>query len=144
VTPVKQRYKHDPDNGTWGDCHRAAIASLLDLPLDAVPHWADQGAAIGDKDEKFLNEHGYSLITQAFDGSCTLEQILNACCHNNPGSYFILGGTSKNGTGHSVIAHEFKIVHDPSLDDSGIVGPMSDGLWWVQYLGAARFKERRT
>ena len=24
--------------------------------------------------------------------------------------------------------------HDPSLDDSGIVGPCDDGFYWVQYI----------
>lgn len=56
MTPVKQRYKHDPENGVWGDCHRAAVASVLDLALDDVPHFADGGAG-GEEFERRVREY---------------------------------------------------------------------------------------
>lgn len=40
MTPVDQTILHDPQTGAIGNCMQAAIASLLDLPLDAVPHFA--------------------------------------------------------------------------------------------------------
>ncbi len=61
---------------------------------------------------------------------------------HNPGLYYMLLGTSKNGTGHTVICLNSKIVHDPSIDQSGIVGPMTgvkeyaDGVWFVEFIGA--------
>lgn len=42
MIPLRQRNKHDPENGVYGDCHRAALASLLELPLDEVPHFCDE------------------------------------------------------------------------------------------------------
>ncbi len=41
MIPLMQRNHHDPANGIYGDCHRAAIASLLELPMDDVPHFCD-------------------------------------------------------------------------------------------------------
>ena len=44
----------------------------------------------------------------------------------NPGLYYILGGNSRHGVGHFVICANDKIVHDPSLDETGIVGEYTD------------------
>lgn len=30
---------HAPDSGIYGDCYRAALATILDLPLSSVPHY---------------------------------------------------------------------------------------------------------
>lgn len=45
MKPVYQREQHDPARGVWGDCHRSALASLLELPLSDVPHFAKGGRA---------------------------------------------------------------------------------------------------
>lgn len=39
MTPVTQEFRHDPKNFIWGDCHRAALATILDLPISKVPHF---------------------------------------------------------------------------------------------------------
>lgn len=38
MKPVRQLYRHDPANGVYGDCWRACIASVLELPIEDVPH----------------------------------------------------------------------------------------------------------
>lgn len=45
MTPVDQTILHDPDAGLYGDCQRAVIASLLDLPIDSVPNFSAGGRA---------------------------------------------------------------------------------------------------
>lgn len=40
MIPVDQEFLHDPDAGTVGDCFRACIASVLEVPIAAVPHFA--------------------------------------------------------------------------------------------------------
>ena len=32
------------------------------------------------------------------------------------------------------MGHGDEIVHDPSITQSGIVGPASDGLWWAEWI----------
>jgi hypothetical protein len=54
VTPVFQRIV-DPEHG---DCHRAAVASLLDLALDDVPEDLQTGFA----HERFLAELGLCAV----------------------------------------------------------------------------------
>lgn len=129
----KQRYRHKPEEGIYGDCHRTCIAMLMSLDRDEVPHFAH-----GDppdwraRETEFLAEHGFGNFVIGF--SCTLDELFNYMRHVNPGVFYILSGSSKNGTGHSVVAINDSIIADPSLDDSGIVGPMEDGLYWIQTL----------
>ncbi len=39
MRPQKQKYFHDPENGTWGDCDRTCVASLLCRDIEDVPHF---------------------------------------------------------------------------------------------------------
>ena len=41
MTPHKQLNRHRPEEGVFGDCYRTAIACLLDLRPQDVPHVAD-------------------------------------------------------------------------------------------------------
>jgi hypothetical protein len=133
--------KHDPENGSWGDCHRCAIASLLDMEAADVPHFFDNdvGAEAGNEHcDRWLAENfRLRQIMMIFDGSTPLNDVLFCVEHLNPGMHYILGGESSKGCGHSVIAGGGKIVHDPNPENTGIVGPMNDGFWWITFLGRA-------
>lgn len=136
MRPLKQRFRHNPEKGEFGDCHRTCLAMLLEVERDSVPNFAemaaDQWALWQDLVNEFLAEHSMGMFRIAF--SDTLETVLHYMLRVNPGIYYTLSGTSKNGTGHCVVAINDKIVADPSLDDSGIVGPMEDGYFWVEVL----------
>lgn len=41
MTPYKQLYGHNPDQGIFGDCFRTALGCLLNLPPEKVPHFYD-------------------------------------------------------------------------------------------------------
>jgi hypothetical protein len=138
VIPLKQRNRHRPDEGIYGDCHRAAIASILEMALDEVPHFCDPTLYPEDwvmHERKWLQERGLTTITQVYEGR--LADVLHTVGQMNPDTYGILGGTSRTGCGHSVVICNGEIAHDPSLDDAGIVGPMKDGWYWVTFFGAA-------
>jgi hypothetical protein len=140
MKPVKQRFRHKPAEGIIGDCHRAAIASILELDLDDVPHFAEDDPpadVFHHRCREWLFSQGITPVDIIFDGS-SLEDVLTLMHHLNPNLHYILGGKSKNGCGHSVVACNGKIVHDPALDESGIVGPMSDGYYWITVFGDAR------
>ena len=53
MTPVKQQFLHDPPT-SYGDCHRAALASLLDLTIDDVPNFMH---GLGPKDGERRSRH---------------------------------------------------------------------------------------
>lgn len=132
----KQLYRHRPDDAIWGDCHRTAIASMLNkqTPTD-VPHFGD-GGPDSEEFEKRVSEW---LLTQnmvqvsiPFTGK--LDEVLLTVAKNANGVHYLLGGESKTGVDHTVVCQGEKIVHDPSLDGSGIIGPCADGFYWITFL----------
>lgn len=139
----KQAFRHRPEDGVYGDCHRTAIACLLDLPKEDVPnfgeHYGDY-AAFHAAEQEFLARHDLATVAVAYSG--TLEQVLACQKAVNPDVYYLLGGTSRTGCGHTVVGLGGEIIWDPSLDDAGIVGPMDDGFYWVSFL-APLFTTRR-
>jgi hypothetical protein len=132
----KQLFRHDPANGVYGDCHRTAIACLLDLEPDQVPHFGEDfsdSEAFHHREEAWLTSQDWCAVSTAYKAS--LADVLHVQAALNPGIYYLLGGTSRTGCGHTVIGCGGEIVWDPSLDDAGIVGPFeSDGLYWVTWL----------
>lgn len=132
----KQLFRHRPNIGEVGDCHRTAIACMLDLEPSLVPHF---GLAFWEQPEKFhaafeewLSGRGYRTVTVAY--SCTLEEVLQAQGHFQADVRYLLGGRSRNGTNHTVVGRGGRVEWDPSIDDSGIVGPCLDGHYWVTWL----------
>jgi hypothetical protein len=39
MIPQDQEFSHAPEEGIYGDCFRAVLASLLELPIAEVPHF---------------------------------------------------------------------------------------------------------
>lgn len=133
MRPQKQKFKHDPANGVFGDCHRTAIAMILNLDRDLVPHFMDgvmPGAATAHVDEAiaaFLADYGLEEVSFPLMGDLSLESVLKhirVWCK----APVILGGESTTGVNHSVVVHRGEI-HNPN--DAPLIGPCSDGLWWV-------------
>lgn len=146
MMPVKQIFRHKPPVA-WGDCHRSAIACVLNMRPQDVPHFFDKGASSKDGFEHvrvWLQRRGLVEITVAFNGSDSLENVLAAIKVNNPGLVYLLGGTSRTCVNHTVVCCDDKIVCDPSLTDAGIIGPMDDGNWWLTFFGSlvATHRER--
>lgn len=139
---LKQLHRHDPENGSVGDCYRTCLACLLDKDVEDVPHLnevvpAEEFHAFYGK---FLSERGLTIITVAYSGSETLEEILHVVSFHNPGMPFMVSGKSKGGEwNHIVIAMDGKVIWDPSPKtedgEHRLVGPSTpDGFWWVDFL----------
>lgn len=144
MTPQKQKNRHKPEEGLIGDCHRTCYACLLDMDRDSVPNFGEVGFDIskeggGNRREfsaackAWLTSQGYAEFMVGF--GATLQEVQDFMRECNPGQYYILGGLSSTGVNHSVIGCDDQIVWDPSLNDSGIVGPCEpDGLYWITIL----------
>lgn len=125
MIPVDMIVKHDPTNGVYGDCFRCCVASILELPAECVPHFMEKGEASGPTWYSDLNRWlfkyigGYYLEIQS-----ETENWLDwqAYTEANFTPYYILSGRSIRDN-HSVVAHAGKIVHDPHIARSGLVGP---------------------
>ena len=141
MKPVHQRYHNDPEANEFGDCLRACVASVLDLGLDDVPHFAwgiysddpADGGTMGEHLKLWLRGRGIGLLVYSIKAD-TLGEVLAWSLQNNPESYFILGGGTPSGNGHACVVRAGKVVHEPSPDNDGtpsLAGPMHDGTFKV-------------
>lgn len=131
----KQRFLHEPHNGTFGDCDRTAMACLLNMNPDDVPHWGvhyDDLAAFTNMKEQWLATLG--LFEQAFAFDCDRDALSGYLKNAFKDVYVLLTGKSRTGCHHVVVTLNGEIIHDPSLTDAGIVGPCEGGLWWCSLL----------
>lgn len=122
---IKQIFRHDPDNGIFGDCFPTCLSIVSGIDRHKVPHWhkvMDLNEAIARYDA-WLKTRGLTRIQSYWNGAYTPDEILEFLTASSS-LPFIFSGCSRNGTNHAVIAHNGRIVWDPSLDDSGIIGPM--------------------
>lgn len=117
MTPRDQEFMRTPDQP--GDCQRAVIASLLDLPLSEVPHF------LAESDHTAFGF--YSLIEDFLD-ACGFEMAWNATpiYHLRTGQdvYHQISGPSPRGEGvwHAVVGLNGSIVHDPHPSRAGLLG----------------------
>ncbi len=99
-----------------GNCLQAAVASLLELPLETVPHFA---AIPGDDGEwwwalvEFARGHGFAIAQ---------------CDEPIGGVLGIMTGKSPRGDfQHVVLARGAEIVHDPHPSRAGVT---TGNQWW--------------
>jgi hypothetical protein len=137
MTPVKCRVKHDPDEGTYGDCVRACIASLLEFDAEQVPHFFDHGSdgVIGQsRIEDWLSKVGYTPFFVHVDGaSHTLDDVLQYMGTHNPNAHYMLYGRTSSGD-HVVVAQGNKIVHDPAWFPIPLIKSSDNGFWSIMVI----------
>ncbi len=132
MIPVDQQCLHDPARGVFGDCMRACIASLLELPASMVPHFTEMDENSTNHNwinntQEFLKLYGFMFIEVEDIRWCWRSRCLGA-------PLFMAGGKSPRGDfGHWVIGEMtrdgFKMVHDPHPSRDGLNGkPENYGL----------------
>lgn len=137
MQPVKQQFKHDPANGIYGDCHRAAIATALGLPLAVVPHFGHGDPPPEEffaREAAFLACYGLRSVQLPVDGLIRLDETIAMVERLNGDVVYLLGGMSSTGVNHTVVCQGGRIAHDPSQIDAGITGPCSDGFYWLTFF----------
>jgi hypothetical protein len=140
MIPQKQLFRHEPHNNIIGDCHRAALASLLNLQILEVPHFAQlelerPGYDFWGGVRQFLTERGLAAVDHYWDGALfALDDLLNWQEAINPNVYYLLGGLSPRGFPHTVIGLGGEIVLDPHPDNTGVNSPLENGYWHTTYM----------
>lgn len=133
MIPVQCRVKHDPENGTFGDCLRAVVASMLELNAEDVPHFYHDncdGETGHERLRVFLQMDDLVPFVSYFPGNENLENILQSQAVLNPNVYYLLFCSTDDGD-HVVICQDGRIVHNPSWVQSKVTGPNSNGYWGV-------------
>lgn len=137
-----QLFRHDPDNGIYGDCHRTALACIFDKDSPAdVPHFAEgwpDGDEFHRRTQAWILDQGYHCVTIPLE-TADLSTALLWMKNRAPDIYWILGGVSPRGTNHSVVCCGGEVVHDPHPDGGGVVGPCSDSYFWIEFYVPVRF-----
>lgn len=113
MIPVDQEHMHKPDEGSYGDCQRACIASLLELPREQVPHFLHDNCDYKEFNKRvngFLAQHNLAEIVMPY----VYRRVLKAHVHH------MMYGRTERGTYHAVVALNGKIVHDPHPSRAGI------------------------
>lgn len=117
MTPVDQTILHDPQTGAIGNCMQAAIASLLDLAIEDVPHFAalsEEPAEVGAALVEWT--HKRRMLWLQLDAEMVPDDM--------PVLFY---GKSPRGLPHLVVGVGSKIVHDPHPSREGLTE--IEGAW---------------
>ncbi|MFE9127086.1 hypothetical protein ACFYOF_16975 [Streptomyces sp. NPDC007148] len=104
MLPVTQTILHSDPSGRLGNCLQAAVASLLELPIEDVPHfvqhddWLERLAA-------FCLEHGYQAVI------CDPDAYV---------AYGMAWGRSPRGVRHAVVWADGGMAWDPHPSREGL------------------------
>jgi hypothetical protein len=113
--------------GLEGNCQTAVLASLLNLPIEEVPYFAEglqfNGVRVEKSDEIFnkrvddyMESLGYEILWY-LDSKATQDFIKNEMF----GKPYQVIGKSPRGYYHVVIYQDGEMVHDPHPDFTGVV-----------------------
>lgn len=115
MTPVAQTIiAPNDDKGMPGNCLQAAIASLLELPLDEVPHF------VGRDWETDGNEHWWTCWV----AWCGDRGLRVGAWEPKAGEYYLGAGPSPRdpeNRSHVAVYRDGLLVHDPHPDGTGVV-----------------------
>lgn len=128
MTPVHCQVKHSEEAGTYGDCVRACVASLLDMEADAVPHFFHDncdGYSGHARIKEFLATLGYAPFwANAGDDPRPMMDAQNAETH-----YMLFGSTAYGE--HVVICRGGVVAHDPAWVEEPLINPGEHGYWTI-------------
>ena len=123
MKPIAQTIFTTPDQSIHGNCFSACVASLLELPLDAVPTFETMGQRWAGVLYEFLFSQGYN-----FQGTFYTKSYFNwwdELTQHSDGvdGYYIVEGNSPRAyvlRGHAVIYRDGAVVHDPHASAAGL------------------------
>lgn len=115
MTPVQQTIIA-PADGTQmpGNCLQAAVASLLDLPLNEVPHFVGDDWASGGERNWWVELWQW----------CAARGLKINAAEPDPGEYYLGRGPSPRdpaNRSHVAVYRDGALVHDPHPDGTGVV-----------------------
>lgn len=120
--------------GKDGNCFAACLASILELPLEAVPDVMDD---LDGPYTDWLTRYNAWLadtfglylwnITPASDlpdgAQCAVSQLCRQPI------FHLIGGKSERGVMHSVVGFQGKVVHDPHPESTGLKSIVDYGFF---------------
>ena len=117
MTPVFQTII-DPENG---DCERACVATILDLPIEDVPNFVEKDCVWWERD--WIVARGYAIIEPkretgphdyVYTGLRNLAAIATVPSQKYPGGTHVIVVGWRPHPDHPEHALECFVVHDPN------------------------------
>ena len=119
MIPVTQDIFYNDPQGRKGNCFQAAIASIVEKPLNEVPHFAAiEDDTWWEQTLKFLNDNGYDVF------HCEIAELPHV-----KDNLVLVVGKSQRGVNHSVIYKNGSLAHDPHPSKTGV----TDISWLSHY-----------
>lgn len=106
MSTVTQTILAGQEEGVYGNCVQAAVASMLDLPIASVPHFAHFDWWKGALE---FWARGKGLTCHWVHGDTIPDHLAMVC------------GKSARGLGHAVVGEAGSIIWDPHPDRTGLV-----------------------
>jgi len=129
VKPVKQTR-----TGPKGNCFQACVASVLELPLEAIPDFCN-GANADDwfqEFSKWILRFNLSVIRIETGDMTNFLQLQHGGFLK--GAYMLAGGKSAvRGVLHEVVYYGDKMVHDPAPEGKGLEGEPIDYIVFIAH-----------
>lgn len=119
-------------NEECGNCLQAALASVLELPLDTVPHFVEQAHVLDPDSETKWAELMNAWLIREFGLCVVYVQYVDNDPRNNgwkPAGYHLLSGTSPRGSMHETVGYQGALIHDPHPAGGGVSGDLMVGLF---------------
>lgn len=137
-TPVTQTEFYNPDappDRQRGNCLTAVVASLMHLPIEAVPNFVQDDVDSGGEKNwwyscwDFVHEHEHSIVLLR-DGT----QPLSPYPLPEPGEPYTVSGVSPRDSRihHIVIYRDGVMVHDPYPDGTGLASKSDNFRWTIR------------
>lgn len=104
VLPVTQTIFADDPGGRMGNCLQAAVAALLELPLETVPHFVEHDDWFRQM-TAFAAAHGYRVER----------------CDDEPIDQGLAFGMSPRGVNHAVVLLDDAPAWDPHPSRAGLL-----------------------
>lgn len=135
----KNLIKSDPDNGLYGDCLRACVASVLDIDYPAsVPHFTNGPGTDTNREraaimlDNYLASQGLGAFWTHLPGTASFHEVMQHMLFTNPGVTYLLfcaSGSPEND--HCIICEDDQIIHDPAWITKHDKYPGTNGYWSV-------------
>ena len=131
MTPYIQLNKHDPDNGSIGDCYRTALGCILNIPPQEIPNFVEKETWDIDSKDWLATQDYHKIEISPWNN---LDTLLDHMEFYNPNIYYLLLGQSVRGVNHWFVCCNDKIVHDPSGRNGYPIGPADNQYYFIEIL----------
>ena len=125
--------KDNPETETLGDCVRACLASMLELPSRDVPHFFEkattpQGVEQANIEmQRWFAKRGQILAPVGLPGAWSKEEFFAFMTEAYPDHYYMLWANF--GGDHAAVCRNGEIAHNPAWYRTPIEGPHSSNMW---------------